>query len=155
MTSNRPKASDYVDIVNATLVRTMFDYEGLVSTHDAFPSPALRRNWALLCWKKASNDADEFYDLSDRMCNLVSCFSMSILLCANEAIIYKIKKRGSRIRGHVLAIVRPQIIAIYGFNRKVTPQAKTRNRTLCETLLNNGAFHYKVLFSLSVILILI
>ena len=76
MASSRPKASDYVDVVNATLVRTMFDYEGLVSTHDAFPGPALRRLWALRCWKKASNDADEFYDLSDRMCNLVSPFSV-------------------------------------------------------------------------------
>ncbi|KAF8800509.1 hypothetical protein BYT27DRAFT_7227440 [Phlegmacium glaucopus] len=101
VTSRRPKALDYVDIVNTLLVRTMFDYEGL-----------------------ASKDADEFYELSDRMCNLV-------------------KKRGSRICGHVLAIVRPQIIAIYSFNRKVTPQAKTRNRTLCETLLENRAFHYK------------
>lgn len=74
MTSSRPKASDYVDVVNAILVRTMFDYEGLVSTHDAFPSPALRRQWALRCWKMASKDADELYDLSDRMCNLVSPF---------------------------------------------------------------------------------
>ena len=58
LTSSCPKASDYVDIVNAILVQTMFDYEGLVSTHDAFPSPALRRHWALHCWKRASKDAD-------------------------------------------------------------------------------------------------
>jgi hypothetical protein len=70
-----PKASNYVDVVNAILVRSMFDYEGLVSTHDTFPSFVLRRHWAMRCWKKASNDADEFYDLSDRMCNLVSPFS--------------------------------------------------------------------------------
>jgi hypothetical protein len=81
MPSSRPKASDYVDVVNATLVRTMFDYEGLVSTHDAFPSPALRRQWALRCWKKASKDADEFYDLSDRMASLVSCFSVHLVAC--------------------------------------------------------------------------
>lgn len=74
MTSSRPKASDYVEVVNAILVRTMFDYEGLVSTHNAFPSPTLRRQWTLCCWKRASKDADEFYDLSDRMCNLVSSF---------------------------------------------------------------------------------
>lgn len=79
--SSRPKASNYVDVVNAILVRTMFDYEGLVSTHDAFPSPALRRVWALRCWKKASKDADEFYDLSDRMGNLVSSFYVHRVAC--------------------------------------------------------------------------
>ncbi|EDR01959.1 uncharacterized protein LACBIDRAFT_332809 [Laccaria bicolor S238N-H82] len=124
MSSSRAKASDYNDVVNAILVRTMFDYEGLVSTHDAFPSSDLRRQWALRCWKMASKDADEFYDLSDRMCNLI-------------------KRRGSRIRGHVLAVVRPQIIAIYGFSRKVTPQTKARNKQSCEALLENGAFHHK------------
>ena len=76
LTSSHPKASDYVNIVNATLVWTMFDYEGLVSTHDAFPSPALCRHWALRCWKRVSKDVDEFYELSDRMCNLVSSFSV-------------------------------------------------------------------------------
>lgn len=79
--SSRPKASNYVDVVNAILVRTMFDYEGLVSTHDAFPSPALRRVWALRCWKKASKDADEFYDLFDRMGNLVSSFYVHRVAC--------------------------------------------------------------------------
>ena len=81
MASSCPKASDYANIINATLVRAMFDYEGLVSTHDAFPSPALRRHWALCCWKKASEDADAFYDLSDRMCNLVSPFSVHPVVC--------------------------------------------------------------------------
>jgi hypothetical protein len=32
----RLKAADYEEVVAALLVRTMFDYEGLVSTHDAF-----------------------------------------------------------------------------------------------------------------------
>jgi hypothetical protein len=81
LTSSRPKASDYIDVVNAILVRTMFDYEGLVSTHDVFPSPAQRRIWALRCWKKASQDADEFYDLSDRMCSLVSSFYVHPIAC--------------------------------------------------------------------------
>ncbi|KAF8803408.1 hypothetical protein BYT27DRAFT_7260150 [Phlegmacium glaucopus] len=100
------------------------------SQHASLPAPATQSillyvaNGLFAAGKKASKDADEFYELSDRMCNLV-------------------KKHGSRIRGHVLAIVRPQIIAIYSFNRKVTPQEKTRNRTLCGTLLENGAFHYK------------
>ena len=85
MSSSRAKACDYIDVVNAILVRTMFEFEGLVSTHDAFPSPALRREWALHCWKMASRDADEFYNLSDRMCGLVS-----FLLCPSCCVLIKL-----------------------------------------------------------------
>jgi len=67
----RPKASDYEEVVGALLVRTMFDYEGLVSTHDAFPDVALRRQWTLRCWKQALKDADERIEISDRMMSLV------------------------------------------------------------------------------------
>jgi hypothetical protein len=47
-----PKAADY-EVVAALLVREMFDYEGLVSTHNAFPDVVLRRQWTLWCWKQA------------------------------------------------------------------------------------------------------
>ena len=67
----RPKASDYEEVVGALLVRAMFDYEGLVSTHDAFPDLALRRQWTLRCWKQALKDADELIEISDRMMTLV------------------------------------------------------------------------------------
>lgn len=67
----RPKTSDYEEVVGALLVRTMFDYEGLVSTHDAFPDIALRRQWTLRCWKQALKDADERIEISDRMMSLV------------------------------------------------------------------------------------
>jgi hypothetical protein len=56
----------------------------------------------------------------------------------------QIKKRGSRIRGHILSCIRPQIIATYGFIRKTTPQAVARNRALYDRLILKGAFHYKV-----------
>ena len=88
MSSSRAKASDYTDVVNAILVRTMFDYEGLVSTHDAFPGPDLRRQWALRCWKMACKDANEFYNVSDRMCKLVS-FSLCPSYYALTNLLYK------------------------------------------------------------------
>ena len=68
---------------------------------------------------------------------------MSIVLHANEVVIYKTKKRGSRIRGHVLATVR-HYCSLWAQSQS----HPTRNRTLCERLLDNGAFHYKVLFTL-------
>ncbi|KAF8805888.1 hypothetical protein BYT27DRAFT_7257811, partial [Phlegmacium glaucopus] len=120
----RAKAADYEDVVSALLIRAMFDYEGLVSTHDAFPDISLCRQWTLRCWKQALKDADEWIEISDRMITLV-------------------KKRGSRIRGHIVSCVRPQIIATYGFIRKATPQAMARNRVLYEKLILKGAFHYK------------
>jgi hypothetical protein len=96
--SDRPKASDSIDVVNAILVRAMFDFESLVSTHDAFPSPALRREWALRCWKMASRDADEFYDLSDRMCSLVS-FLLCPSCCAPIKLSYNRSRSVARASG--------------------------------------------------------
>ena len=46
MSSSIAKVCDFIDIVNAILVWTMFEFKGLVSTHDAFPSPALCHEWA-------------------------------------------------------------------------------------------------------------
>jgi hypothetical protein len=67
----RPKAADYEEVVAALLVRAMFDYEGLVSTYDAFPDLSLRRQWTLRCWKQALKDADEQIEISERMMTLV------------------------------------------------------------------------------------
>jgi hypothetical protein len=67
----RPKAADYEEVVGALLVRAMFNYEGLVSTHNAFPDVSLRRQWILRCWKQALKDADEWIEISERMITLV------------------------------------------------------------------------------------
>jgi hypothetical protein len=75
--TKRPKVADYEDTVGALLVRAMFDYEGLVSTHDAFPDVSLRHQWSLRCWKQALKDADQRIELSERMIVLVSIFLFS------------------------------------------------------------------------------
>jgi hypothetical protein len=89
----RPKASDYEEVVGALLVRAMFDYEGLVSTHDAFPDLSLRRQWTLQCWKQVLKDADEWIEISERMMTLVckhlafvtiSSFSQSDIFILNH-----------------------------------------------------------------------
>ena len=77
----RPKAADYEEVVVALLVRTMFDYEGLVSTHNAFPDVSLRRQWTLRCWKQALKDANEWIEISERMMTLVCKLSLHSLLC--------------------------------------------------------------------------
>ncbi|KIK05918.1 hypothetical protein K443DRAFT_3478 [Laccaria amethystina LaAM-08-1] len=97
---------------------------GLVSTHDAFPDITLRRQWTLRCWKQALKDADEWIEISDRMTSLV-------------------KNCGSRICGHIISCVWPQIIAMYGFVRKTTSQVVAQNCTLHNKLILKGAFHYK------------
>lgn len=75
----RPKAADYEEVVVALLVRAMFDYEGLVSTNNAFPDVSLRRQWTLRCWKQALKDADEWIEISERMMTLVRKLAMSSL----------------------------------------------------------------------------
>ena len=68
-----PKAADYEEVVATllVLVRAMFDYKGLVSTHDAFPDISLHRQWTLWCWKQALKDTDEQIEISERMMTLV------------------------------------------------------------------------------------
>jgi len=75
-----PKASDYEEVVGTLLVRTMFDYEGLVSTHDAFPDLAVCRQWTLQCLKQALKDTDEWIEISDRMMTLANkCLRVAVV----------------------------------------------------------------------------
>jgi hypothetical protein len=86
----RPKAADYEEVVAALLVRAMFDYEGLVSTHDAFPDLSLRRKWTLQCWKQALKDADEWIEISERMMILVRKYSFVAVSLFITNLIYPI-----------------------------------------------------------------
>ena len=75
-----PKAADYEEVVAALLVWAMFNYKGLVSTHDAFPDISLCRQWTLWCWKQALKDADEQIEISERMMTLVRNHSFLLTL---------------------------------------------------------------------------
>ena len=68
----KPKASDYVDVVNALILRAASEYESLISTRDAFPDTAKKNKWARLAWKNAGLAAKEMYPLLD---------SISLLVC--------------------------------------------------------------------------
>ena len=68
----KPKASNYVDVVNALILRAASEYESLISTKDAFPDTAKKNKWARLAWKNAGLAAKEMYPLLD---------SISLLVC--------------------------------------------------------------------------
>jgi len=70
-TGGKPKASDYEPVVCALLIRTMREYEAMVSTKDGFPDPLVRGEWAKMCWQRACNLVNERYQLTSRMSSLV------------------------------------------------------------------------------------
>jgi Domain of unknown function (DUF6532) len=71
VSGGRPKASDYEDVVHALLLRTMREYECLISTKDAFPDHQQQGQWARDCWLAACRAAEESFELQDRMISLV------------------------------------------------------------------------------------
>lgn len=68
----KPKASDYVDVVHALVLRAASEYESFISTKDAFPDTSKKNKWAKLAWKNAGLAAEETYPLLD---------SISLLVC--------------------------------------------------------------------------
>ncbi|PPQ71536.1 hypothetical protein CVT26_010396, partial [Gymnopilus dilepis] len=93
----KPKASAYEETVTALILRACFEYEALISTHDAFPDSATRTKWALRCWTRAGRDAGESdYDISPPISTLI-------------------RNRGSRIRSHGIDITRQQVMTALGF----------------------------------------
>lgn len=73
--ARKPKAGDYIDVVNALIIRAASEYESFVSTKDAFPDTAKRNKWAKLAWKNAGLAADEQYPLLDSI-NLLVCHQL-------------------------------------------------------------------------------
>lgn len=67
----KPKASDYVDVVHALILRAASEYEYLISTRNAFPDTAKKNKWAQLAWKNAGLAASETYPLLDSISLLV------------------------------------------------------------------------------------
>ena len=60
----KPKAGDYEPVVCALLIRTMHEYEAMVSTKDGFPDPLVRGEWARTCWQRACRLVNEQYQLT-------------------------------------------------------------------------------------------
>ncbi|KAF8811837.1 hypothetical protein BYT27DRAFT_7088601 [Phlegmacium glaucopus] len=119
-----PKIPDYIEIVKALLLRTMREYESLISAIDTFPDGLTQGDWARACWKNTAKNTKKRFELTSRMEGLI-------------------KKRGSRIRGHVLNQVRSQIVATYGFSRQTSMTTLAKNCLLSAQLAEGAAFHYK------------
>ncbi|KAF8159954.1 hypothetical protein B0H34DRAFT_705535 [Crassisporium funariophilum] len=127
-----PTLTDFSDAtVQALLLRAIREYEVLICSKGAFPSLAIRVQWAQTCWVNAQNDADKDeeksaprYDFTDRMLRLV-------------------KARGSRIRGDLLEPVRAQVMACYGFREGGKARDVRNNAKKAASLVEANSFHYK------------
>lgn len=67
----KPKASDYDEGVEKTLLNAMHEYACLILTTDAFPTEARQTKWAETTWRAACEDVGVHYECSVRMIRLV------------------------------------------------------------------------------------
>lgn len=67
----KPKAADYEDGVERTLLNAMHEYACLILSTDAFPNEAKQTQWAKATWRAACEEVGEHYECSVRMIRLV------------------------------------------------------------------------------------
>ena len=72
--SSKPKASDYEDVVKRRLLEAMSIYETYIFTDHAYPTQELQFKRIKEAWAFASIDAEEQYELTNRMLRLVSFY---------------------------------------------------------------------------------
>ncbi|KAN0102378.1 hypothetical protein V8E52_012009, partial [Russula decolorans] len=68
--SSKPKASDYEDVVKRRLLEAMSIYETYIFTDRAYPTQELQFKRIKEAWGFASADAEEQYELTNRMLRL-------------------------------------------------------------------------------------
>ncbi|KAJ7193748.1 hypothetical protein GGX14DRAFT_322821, partial [Mycena pura] len=121
---SKPKASDYVPVVRAILLRACTDYSGRIITINALPSVGLQGEWAKQTFRAACRAADERYILSPRMAKIIVA-------------------RGSQVRGKLVEIVRTLFAPNYEFARSTNVKTIAANKEKAELLLHKSAAHYK------------
>lgn len=72
VSGRRAKASDYDDISQAIILRTMREYESRIVGVYAFPDTPQATKWVSRCWKSSNQIAGEKFDITDRILKLVS-----------------------------------------------------------------------------------
>ena len=75
VSSGKPKASDYDDVVKRCLLGAMSIYETYIYTTYAYPSQENQISWVHDAWEWAGENAKKQYDLTPHMEHLVHfCF---------------------------------------------------------------------------------
>ncbi|KAN0115691.1 hypothetical protein V8E52_006637 [Russula decolorans] len=121
---SKPKASDYEDIVKRRLLEAMSIYETYIFTDHAYPTQELQFKRIKEAWGFASADAEEQYELTNRMLRLV-------------------KDRGPRARGFLKDITRPHIEKAFGFTPSTNKKVVQKNVDRYLELMEGRIFHYK------------
>ncbi|KAN0116252.1 hypothetical protein V8E52_006077 [Russula decolorans] len=122
--SSKPKASDYEDVVKRRLLEAMSIYETYIFTDRAYPTQELQFKRIKEAWGFASADAEEQYELTNRMLRLV-------------------KDRGPRARGFLKDITRPHIKKAFGFTPSTNKKVVQKNVDRYLELMEGRIFHYK------------
>ncbi|KAN0103805.1 hypothetical protein V8E52_011613 [Russula decolorans] len=122
--SSKPKVSDYEDVVKRRLLEAMSIYETYIFTDRAYPTQELQFKRIKEAWGFASADAEEQYELTNRMLCLV-------------------KDRGPRARGFLKDITRPHIEKAFGFTPSTNKKVVQKNVDRYLELMEGRIFHYK------------
>jgi hypothetical protein len=142
----RAKARDYENTVYHGLVQACHDFEARIGASGAWPDPEEQIVWARETWDIVCKDIGKQYELTKRMLGLVSDnLYFGSMFTSNFS--SQIKSRGSCALGDVKDIVRAKIAATYGFVLSDKKNTIWCNQRRAEMLLEDNAFHYKVLFS--------
>ncbi|KAG6808948.1 hypothetical protein H0H92_002282 [Tricholoma furcatifolium] len=127
-----PAITDYASpIVRRLLLAAVRKYQGCIIGRNAFPSLAVQVSWATTVWQEAQDERNEKigdsdgpqYELTDRMLRLI-------------------KRRGSRIQGDMLGVVRNEVQMFFGFRRDRASYIK-KNADTATALNKNKSFHYR------------
>ena len=135
--TGRLKAHDYNHNICQLMVQSCHKFSACVYTQEALPDPKMQIYWSCEIWEATCKVVDENYECSDNVIGLVSIQLYHLYICGNIP---------EQIRTQISNAVWPKISSHFGLTHTMKAKGKitTCNKKICESLLENNAFHYKV-----------
>ncbi|KAJ7939304.1 hypothetical protein B0H13DRAFT_2300559 [Mycena leptocephala] len=122
--AGKPKASDYVPVGQAVIIRACADYSARILVRNAFPPLTLQAKWAAETFFGSCRVSKEHFILTARITTIITA-------------------RGSQIRGKIINAVRSLFASHYGLQRSTAKKVIASNKAKADQLLFKGSVHYK------------
>lgn len=145
--AGRPKAGDYESSAREVILSAANTYRALLVSQGAFPTSSEELDLVKRSWKRVNDDSgiDPHMGLTPDIVRIVSfppsfCLSSSALMINN----FKVKARGSQVRGEAKNKTASLVEALYGFDSERTKKAIAENRKKAEELKSDKGFVFEV-----------
>ncbi|KAJ7762800.1 hypothetical protein DFH07DRAFT_956706 [Mycena maculata] len=122
--AGKPKASDYVPVGQAVIIRACADYSARVLAQKGFLPLARQATWAAEAFFGSCRVSKEHFALTARITTIITA-------------------RGSQIRGKLVDATRSLFASHYGLQRSAVKKVIAANKVKVDRLLFKGSFHYK------------